>query len=252
MVLFVWCCVGWWIYGLHPHGHATESQNFSTAHTQVVTLHGGAGEEVRPVTDRRSGIEQRSGSPGGTALPSVDLDEAAAAAAQATALAAAEADEERLQAAIQAPVLVAIMTGHYFGRQYARVVPNCTYAGRPLVCEWVKGGALSRAADVLCDHAPALTRPDIPPRAHPLQLRAIMSMEGSGYYPQLNDEPYMAAFDVEMTYRMCSQVPVHYLMPEALAALQNLPLSADEKIPAIVYINRHVPCVGGCLRVRVC
>lgn len=33
-----------------------------------------------------------------------------------------------------------------------------------------------------------------------------MSMESSVYYPWLDDPKFMSAFDVEMTYRLCSQV----------------------------------------------
>lgn len=35
-------------------------------------------------------------------------------------------------------------------------------------------------------------------------------MESSEYYPALDNKDFMKAFDVESSYRTCSQVPVFY------------------------------------------
>lgn len=49
-----------------------------------------------------------------------------------------------------------------------------------------------------------------PFKARPDQLAVIASMESSSYYKCLDDEAFMSNFDVEMTYRRQSGVPLLY------------------------------------------
>lgn len=62
-----------------------------------------------------------------------------------------------------------------------------------------------RAADALYYHVPSfMGQPQ--PKAFPTQLRLAMSLESSAYYEDLDDPGYMCRFDMEMSYRHCSQV----------------------------------------------
>jgi hypothetical protein len=80
------------------------------------------------------------------AVPSAVPSVPGMSAQDAAAIAAAAANPSLLDAALSRPVVVAQMTGHFFGADYTRDVP-CAYLGRPLQCSFVAGGAAD--ADVL-------------------------------------------------------------------------------------------------------
>jgi hypothetical protein len=59
-------------------------------------------------------------------------------------------------------------------------------------------------------HAPSACGQQ-PERAFPDQLAIVMSMESSINYNCLDSGEYMKQFDIEMTYRLNSTVPLQYL-----------------------------------------
>eukprot|EP00197_Chlamydomonas_leiostraca_P015377 CAMPEP_0202862428 /NCGR_PEP_ID=MMETSP1391-20130828/3471_1 /ASSEMBLY_ACC=CAM_ASM_000867 /TAXON_ID=1034604 /ORGANISM="Chlamydomonas leiostraca, Strain SAG 11-49" /LENGTH=221 /DNA_ID=CAMNT_0049541965 /DNA_START=364 /DNA_END=1026 /DNA_ORIENTATION=+ len=86
----------------------------------------------------------------------------------------------------------------------------------------------------------------LPQRVSDSQLFVVYSEEPAPYYPQLDDPVYMRPFDVEMTYRRCSQVPlVSIYIPNNTSTLLHVdelfhpPVPFVEKKPGIVYINSN-------------
>ncbi|GFH10376.1 uncharacterized protein HaLaN_05678, partial [Haematococcus lacustris] len=69
-----------------------------------------------------------------------------------------------------------------------------------------------------------------------------MSMESSYFYACLDDMNYMDQFDIEMTYRRCSHVPVPYFQGD-YAWVQNVlfgdPVPWEDKLDAVAYINSN-------------
>jgi hypothetical protein len=65
-----------------------------------------------------------------------------------------------------------------------------------------------RATAIVC-HIPTLLWP--PRRRNTKQRLVAWSAESASNYPQLSDAAYMKRFDVTMTYRMDSDVPISYL-----------------------------------------
>jgi alpha-1,3-fucosyltransferase 10 len=154
------------------------------------------------------------------------------------------------QEMLETPVRVALKTSHFFGAGYAGHVPNCTYYHHPLHCEFFTPFTHndSAAADVLWYHAPSYCHNAIGiDRGRPEQLAVVMSMESAAYYACLDSKEYMSHFDMEMTYRMCSQVPVHYLVDDLaqLPKLQTPALPFEDKLDAVVYINSNCGAKSG-------
>jgi hypothetical protein len=85
--------------------------------------------------------------------------------------------------------------------------PGLPAAGRPQQVPRTQWAAPAAGRPQYRYHAPNGVG-NGPQKPRPGQLTAIMSMEGAAYYPSLNDASLMAQFDVEMTYRLCSQVCV--------------------------------------------
>jgi len=97
-------------------------------------------------------------------------------------------------------VVVSVETGHFFG-DYERVVP-CS-----IPCEFKRSVPKADAKWYhLC--AGEVTRD------FPAQSLIVMSMESSVNYPCLSNSETMDQFDIKATYRMDSDVPLPYLMPE--------------------------------------
>ncbi len=61
-------------------------------------------------------------------------------------------------------------------------------------------------------------------------------MESQLNYPELLDADFMGRFDVTMTYRLDSDVPVIYLEPDLIGALRNPPLEKTATAP-IAYLG---------------
>ena len=134
-------------------------------------------------------------------------------------------------------VLVAVRTGHFFG-SYERVVPDCAVR-----CEFRSQGA--EGADALWYHAPSAC--DVrPERSFPEQIAVVMSMESAVNYNCLDNAEYMAAFDVEMTYRMSSQIVIPYLRSDHVQGFKEKEIVPFErKKDAIVYIQSNCAASSG-------
>jgi hypothetical protein len=108
-------------------------------------------------------------------------------------------------------VYVKTATAHYLEKEYDGDDIECPYRGHRLPCHF--GTALDAAtADALWFHAPHMSGSpkELPPRVHPGQTYVVFSMEGAGYYPQVDNPDFMASFDLTMTYHPGSDVPVIY------------------------------------------
>lgn len=80
------------------------------------------------------------------------------------------------------------------------------------------------------------------PKKRPGQLWAALSMECEENYPRLKDPDFMRAFDLTMTYRYDSDVPISYLAhftsaPEFLTALHAPPVPKTAPVPAVSFIS---------------
>eukprot|EP00197_Chlamydomonas_leiostraca_P010384 CAMPEP_0202860778 /NCGR_PEP_ID=MMETSP1391-20130828/2376_1 /ASSEMBLY_ACC=CAM_ASM_000867 /TAXON_ID=1034604 /ORGANISM="Chlamydomonas leiostraca, Strain SAG 11-49" /LENGTH=302 /DNA_ID=CAMNT_0049540021 /DNA_START=243 /DNA_END=1148 /DNA_ORIENTATION=- len=147
------------------------------------------------------------------------------------------------------PVKVALMTGHYMGVEYAKQQEACHLHGRPLPCIWTEDKSQSQTADVLWYHAPHcdLSCSQKANNRSAKQLSVVCSLESSRYYSNLNNHDYMGAFDIEMTYRLCSTVPAVYFSSFKYEELPNTifsdPLPFAEKRTAIAFVNSncHTP-----------
>jgi len=152
-------------------------------------------------------------------------------------------------AAAEKPIVVDVMTSHFFGSGFIRTQDSCQYQDVPLQCTYKKhqsrgGNATEADADVLWYHAPSHGG-KVAARAHPLQLRCVMSMESSAYYPRLDDPTYMAQFDIESTYRRSSDIPLHYFNWTMSGNLSRKPLPLTEKKKAIAYLNSNCGAKNG-------
>jgi hypothetical protein len=63
------------------------------------------------------------------------------------------------------------------------------------------------------------------------------SMESSAMYPALADPGFLRAFDLTMTYRLDSDVPVPYFDSDLLAALASPPVAKTAAAPAVLFIS---------------
>ena len=133
-------------------------------------------------------------------------------------------------------VLVALRTGHFFG-EYERVVPDCDVR-----CEFKSQG--SAGADALWYHAPSACG-GAPDRAFPAQIAVVMSMESSVNYHCLDDPTYMAGFDIEMTYRLRSAIPIPYLHREHVLDFAKPLVPFEEKRDEVIYIQSNCGATSG-------
>lgn len=145
-------------------------------------------------------------------------------------------------------VTVLPMTGHFFGNDFEGPQKDCTLGSTRINCLYGhSSGASAESADVLWYHIPSLGSSGDLRRHHDKQLLVGMSMESSEYYGQLDSKSFMRAFDIEATYRSCSQVPVYYFDYNAkeLPRLFNAPRPFASKKTAIVYVNSNCAARSG-------
>ena len=69
------------------------------------------------------------------------------------------------------------------------------------------------------------------------QLWVAWSMESAAMYPQLADSQFLRAFDLTMTYRLDSDVPVPYFEPGLLADLAVPPAPKTAAAPAVLFLS---------------
>jgi len=92
-------------------------------------------------------------------------------------------------------------------------------------------------ADAVVFHVP--TAPDLRDfTKRPGQIWVAWSMESEVFYPLLSNVEYMKRFDLTMTYRFDSDVPVPYFGAATRNAILNPPRPKTERAP-LVYINSN-------------
>ena len=145
-------------------------------------------------------------------------------------------------------IIVAVMTSHFFGPRYDMAVdsPPC-----PFDCTFQrksgKNKNLESTADALWYHSPAAGAPPST-KPHPAQIRVIMSMESAKYYPKLSSKEFMSKFDIEMTYRTTSDIPLYYAgvyvdhYDEVFAPIK---IPYEEKIKAVIYMQSNCKAKSG-------
>ncbi|KAL4855267.1 Deleted in malignant brain tumors 1 protein [Chlorella vulgaris] len=155
--------------------------------------------------------------------------------------AAAPGLRPELVAAQPAEVLVRTATAHYLGQEYEGDAVQCPYRGKKLSCRFGRE-VPAAAADAQWFHAPHVdaSGTGLPQRAFPGQAFVVFSMEGAGYYPQVDAGPsFMGLFDYTMTYHPASDVPVIYPPFDIRTSQESsLPGFAARKA-AVVYVNSN-------------
>jgi hypothetical protein len=99
-------------------------------------------------------------------------------------------------------------------------------------CQITLDRALIKEADAVVFHIP--TSPDLRdvPK-YPGQIWVAWSMESDINYPQLANIDFMKRFDLTMTYRFDSDIPVVYFGPSTLVAMVRPPMPKTESVPAV-------------------
>jgi alpha-1,3-fucosyltransferase 10 len=144
-------------------------------------------------------------------------------------------------------VTVAMLSPHSFGKGFD-YEPNCTSQvnGKHYTCRWVyaktEQEAVNMHAAAALYHAPyGCVRPGT--ESSPRLPRVVWGMEPAAIHKCLDDPNYMAMFDIEMTYRRCSQVHMPFFTTDTWFALLQEPIPFDKKANAVAYINSncHTP-----------
>ncbi|KAG2486258.1 hypothetical protein HYH03_015082 [Edaphochlamys debaryana] len=143
-------------------------------------------------------------------------------------------------------VNVGVQTGHFFGNDFEGMQQGCTWGKTVINCRY-GSGVNADTADALWYHIPSMGGSANVKRRHPKQLLIGMSMESSEYYPSLDNKDFMQAFDIESSYRTCSQVPVFYFdyNKEQVKNLFREPMPFDQKKTALVYVNSNCGAKSG-------
>lgn len=131
-------------------------------------------------------------------------------------------------------ILVSVETGHWYG-DYERIVP-CVEGMR---CEFAKNRR--EDADVLWHHL--CSSPS--QRAQPDQLALIMSFESSVNYPCLEDPDHLKRFNITMTYRLDSSLPLPSLREDHLQAFTEPVVPFEQKKDAIVFLQHNCASRSG-------
>ncbi|PNW69860.1 hypothetical protein CHLRE_18g749697v5 [Chlamydomonas reinhardtii] len=143
-------------------------------------------------------------------------------------------------------VNIGVQTGHFFGNDFEGLQQGCTIGKTTINCRYGVG-INPETADALWYHIPSMGGSSNVKKHHPKQLLIGMSMESSEYYPALDNKDFMKAFDVESSYRTCSQVPVFYFdyNEKQVHALFKAPVSFEQKKTALVYVNSNCGAKSG-------
>jgi len=98
-------------------------------------------------------------------------------------------------------------------------------------------------ADVVVFHIP--TAPDLGRlRKRPGQKWVAWSFESDGFYPRLRDPKYMRQFDLTMTYRWDSDVPVAYFGPDTRDELLRAPALKTASAPVVAFVSNRFDLSG--------
>ncbi len=107
-----------------------------------------------------------------------------------------------------ADLLVVAMTDHYFEDGFVADFTLPATWGLDLSCRFTNDRALAVDADALWYHAPCLS--EVPRRLRRGQRLILASMESDVNYPILAHPRALAHFDLLMTYRLDSDIPMPY------------------------------------------
>eukprot|EP00537_Pseudo-nitzschia_pungens_P017826 CAMPEP_0172407932 /NCGR_PEP_ID=MMETSP1061-20121228/75591_1 /TAXON_ID=37318 /ORGANISM="Pseudo-nitzschia pungens, Strain cf. pungens" /LENGTH=408 /DNA_ID=CAMNT_0013144047 /DNA_START=1449 /DNA_END=2675 /DNA_ORIENTATION=- len=155
---------------------------------------------------------------------------------------------DAIQRAAEKPIIVAKMTDHFFSPGDFQGPQDCKdFDDIPLTCIFEEKESLgeegTNSADVHWYHAPHFESRDLAKtkKAHPSQLRCVVSMESSANYPQLDDPVYMKQFDIESSYGRSSDIPMYdfNLYKVSVESLRKEPLPLSEKRDAIAYVQTN-------------
>lgn len=98
-------------------------------------------------------------------------------------------------------------------------------------------------ADVVVFHIP--TAPDLRClRKRRGQKWVAWSFESDRFYPRLRDAKYMRQFDLTMTYRWDSDVPVAYFGPDTIDDLLRAPALKTASAPAAAFVSNGIDLSG--------
>jgi len=98
-------------------------------------------------------------------------------------------------------------------------------------------------ADVVVFHIP--TVPDLRGlRKRPGQKWVAWSFESDRYYSRLRDPKYMRQFDLTMTYRWDSDVPVAYFGPDTRDDLLRAPALKTASVPLVAFVSNRFDLSG--------
>ncbi|KAK9826868.1 hypothetical protein WJX81_002023 [Elliptochloris bilobata] len=149
------------------------------------------------------------------------------------------------QSPLSGRLTVAVMTPEHYIGGFERSFTDCPWRDRHIACDFVNATDpfVWVRADALWYHAPNICEGVQVERASPGQALVVASMEPAGYYPCLDNPAFMGLFDLEMSYRLRSQIPVPYLREDQIAAWEGLqaPFAARANASAFVQSNCNVP-----------
>lgn len=123
-------------------------------------------------------------------------------------------------------LLVVACTDHFFGKDYGQTAKFPQEWGLDFDCEFNQDLSLMEHADALWFHGPSITGL---PEKKPGQKWILMCMESDQNYPFLNDGNAMGLFDIQMTYRLDSDVPTLYPNWRQYGSFLDPPMSIEYK-----------------------
>ena len=118
-------------------------------------------------------------------------------------------------------LLVVAATDHFFGEDYGRNIRIPEEWALDLNCTFSTDRSLIADADAVWFHGPSLRER---PQKRPGQKWILMSMESDRNYPFLRDPRIAKQFDLQMTYRLDSDIPTLYPNWKQYAGFQDAPL----------------------------
>lgn len=105
-------------------------------------------------------------------------------------------------------LLVAVATPHWLGAWFEAPLDLAPALGVPVRCRFTRDPAAMADADAVLFHGPHV---DAPPPRRGRARRVLFSMESDAHYPHQADPAFLAGFDLTMTHRLGSDVPMPYL-----------------------------------------
>ncbi|BDA50568.1 probable alpha-(1,3)-fucosyltransferase 10 [Coccomyxa sp. Obi] len=151
-------------------------------------------------------------------------------------------------------VLISVMTPHQFIGGFEGNISGCMWHGQPLGCQFVvprRNPELHMQSDALFYHGPNLCMANNFRRVRVVksnnrQLAVMMTMEASTNYPSFDDPVFMDQFDLEMSYRRESQLPVSYLREDQVESWSHDPLVPfEERSDSPVYVQSNCQTMSG-------